>query len=104
MRIVVCYDISDTKRRNEVAKILEGHGYRVQYSVFECDLKKEQLERLQQRLRPLVKGQEWAESTPLGESIRFYSLCADCVKKVTVVGKDLARSLGPVEQVEKRPG
>jgi CRISPR-associated endonuclease Cas2 len=30
----VCYDISDAKRRRRVVRILEGHGYRVQRSVF----------------------------------------------------------------------
>ena len=38
MRTLVSYDISDDKRRRKVCKILEGYGYRVQYSVFECDL------------------------------------------------------------------
>jgi CRISPR-associated protein Cas2 len=40
MRVVVSYDISDDKRRRKVAQIMEGYGYRVQYSVFECDLDK----------------------------------------------------------------
>lgn len=87
MRILVSYDITNDKRRRKVAKIMEGHGYRVQYSVFECDLDAQKLARLQQRLRPLVKED-------LLESIRFYPLSVDCAERVTVLGKDLARQLG----------
>ncbi len=86
MRIVISYDISDNKRRNKVAKLMEGHGYRVQYSVFECDLTKRQLAGLKERLKPLVNENEW-------ESIRFYTLCADCRKNISVLGKDMARQL-----------
>lgn len=92
MRMLISYDISDAKRRNKIAKILEGCGYRVQYSVFECELDARQLMKVQRELRPLVKEREW-------ESVRFYSLCAECASRVTVVGKDMARLLGPVEVV-----
>ncbi|MCP4429188.1 MAG: CRISPR-associated endonuclease Cas2 [Chloroflexi bacterium] len=85
--MVISYDISDDKRRRGVAKIMEGHGYRVQYSVFECDLTVKQLRQLQRRLRPLVKTKEM-------DSIRFYPLPADAVEKIEVMGNDYARSLG----------
>jgi CRISPR-associated protein Cas2 len=87
MRIVVSYDITDDKRRAKVAKIMEGYGYRVQYSVFECDLDDKQLKQLWQRLKPLVSAKEW-------ESVRFYPLYSECAGKVKVLGKDLARFLG----------
>lgn len=89
MRMVVSYDIGSDRRRRKVAEIMEGAGYRVQYSVFECDLDDEGLKRLQQRLRPLV-------SKRAGESVRFYPLCAACRERITVVGHDGARELGPV--------
>ena len=88
MRVIISYDISDTKRRNKIAKILEGHGYRVQYSVFECDLDRKKLAALQKRLKPLVKVSEW-------ESIRIYPLDAASAQKVEVIGKDMARFLQP---------
>ena len=37
-RYIVSYDISDPKRLRKVAKILEGYGSRIQFSVFECPL------------------------------------------------------------------
>lgn len=32
------HDIADNRRRNQLAKVLEGFGYRVQRSVFEAHL------------------------------------------------------------------
>lgn len=89
MRVVISYDVSDDRRRRKVAKIMEGYGYRVQYSVFECDLDADKLRALQQRLRPLI-------SKKLGESVRFYPLCAQCRERVGVIGRDNARELGAV--------
>lgn len=92
MRILVSYDISDDKRRREVAKIMEGAGYRVQYSVFECDLNGKQFKQLQRSLKPLVNPRQF-------ESIRFYPLVAEAAQRVTVLGYDMSRSLGAVEIV-----
>ena len=88
MRIVISYDISDNKRRRKIVKILEGCGYRVQYSVFECDLNPTQLTQLQARLRPMVKTELW-------ESIRFYPLHLDSLALIQVLGKDHGRQLSP---------
>ncbi len=35
MKFVFCYDITDKKVLTKVAKKLEKHGVRVQYSIFE---------------------------------------------------------------------
>lgn len=35
---LICYDVKDDKRRTQLAKLLEQHCERVQYSVFECPL------------------------------------------------------------------
>lgn len=37
MKFIFCYDISSNAIRNKVAKILEKHGIRIQYSIFEID-------------------------------------------------------------------
>ena len=38
--IIIIYDITDNKRRNRMAKFLEGYGVRVQKSAFEARLTK----------------------------------------------------------------
>ncbi len=89
MRVVISYDISDNKRRTKIMKTLEGHGYRVQFSIFECDLTAKKLRELKKELRQYVKTQEM-------DSIRFYPLPVDAVKKISVLGNDMARTLGVV--------
>lgn len=87
MRTVISYDISDDKRRRKVVKVLEGVGYRVQYSVFEAELTTRQYTALKRRLKPLV-----APKTT--DSIRYYRLTADCAALVEVVGTDLSKTVG----------
>ncbi len=77
---IVTYDIPDDKRRRKVAKLLEGFGRRAQYSVFECDLKKEDYNRMKSRLKKLVN--------PRQDNIRFYLISADDVKRRQVWGVD----------------
>ena len=89
MRVIVSYDITDDKRRRKVCKTLEGYGYRVQYSVFECDLTNKQISELKRRLKPHVKGREM-------DSVRFYPLHEDSAKAIVVLGNDMARTLGIV--------
>jgi CRISPR-associated protein Cas2 len=71
MEILVAYDVStETKagrrRLRRVAKVCEAHGERVQKSVFECVLNREQLEILKFRLR--------REMNMAQDSIRIYRL------------------------------
>ena len=89
MRVLVSYDISNDKNRRKVATIMEGHGFRVQYSVFECDISKAQLATLKRRLRPYVRRKD-------EDSVRFYPLPADALDHVSVIGVDLSQTLGNV--------
>ena len=41
MFIVISYDIPDNKRRTKVMKTLKNFGAHVQYSVVECELKRD---------------------------------------------------------------
>jgi len=77
--IVVSYDIPDDKRRTRVMKTLQGYGARVQYSVFECELRPADAERLRTRLRALIDEEQ--------DDVRFYPLCENCLRKTTMLGK-----------------
>ena len=76
MFVVVCYDIPDDKRRNRISEILEGFGERVQFSIFECDIKPENLKKMKEKLTKVLKS---------NDSVRYYYLCGECVQKVGVV-------------------
>lgn len=81
--VVVSYDISDDRRRNRVCKLLKDYGERVQYSVFECMLRPDDLKRLRERLKPLLVLKE--------DDVRFYRLCDTCRRKATVWGRKKRR-------------
>lgn len=51
---VVAYDVTEDKERDRVADVLEGFGFRLQQSVFECRLTRTALERVRQRLEALT--------------------------------------------------
>jgi CRISPR-associated protein Cas2 len=79
MLIVVSYDLPDDRRRTRLADALEDFGVRVQYSVFECLLPPEQVERLRDRMAKLID--------PTADSVRIYRLCQDCVERVEILGQ-----------------
>ena len=76
---LVSYDIPDDKRRTKIAKILLDFGSRVQYSVFEANLKRKQLQDMRARLRKAVVEDE--------DSVRIYALCTQCVGSVEILGQ-----------------
>ncbi len=78
MFIAVSYDIPDDRRRTRVMKALKDFGAHVQYSVFECDIKDEDYRRMRERLNKLIDRKE--------DSVRFYVLCQEDVKKRKVWG------------------
>lgn len=76
---VVSYDIAEDKRRNKIAKVLEGYGKRVQYSVFECRVSLQNMKKLYAQLCDLTQDMEEG-------SILFYPICGSCEKKVMLIG------------------
>lgn len=76
--VVVAYDIPDDRRRLKVAKVLEGHGERLQYSLFECRMTRVQFLKMREKLKDLVFPDE--------DAVSFYFLCAEDVKKIERLG------------------
>jgi len=73
---LVCYDISDDKKRTRTGKLLEQYGERVQKSVFEINMKNSgQLNVLKQDLRLILQDEDYDEA-----NVRFYTLCKNCRK------------------------
>jgi len=91
VRTIVCYDIPQDRRRNRVMKTMEAFGYRVQYSVFECDLDARQLARLRRRLLKLID--------PECDNVRIYRLCQADAEKTIILGLDTTPSRDPVVMV-----
>ena len=84
---VVTYDISDNRIRQKVGDALGAYGRRVNYSVFEIELKsKSQISSLEDELLSLIN--------PKIDSLRFYSVCANCMQRSWSLGEEPA----PFEQ------
>lgn len=91
MFVVVSYDIVDDRRRERVFNALKDFGVKVQYSVFECDLKAKDVLRLQGRLGRLIKPDE--------DKVRFYFLCEACVPRVQVMGVGQVKRVPPFQMI-----
>lgn len=78
MFVVVSYDVSDDRRRLQVAKALTDYGRRVQKSVFECNLDERRFLKLKDTLDRLIDHEK--------DSVRYYHLCPRCRRTVEVSG------------------
>jgi CRISPR-associated protein Cas2 len=76
--VVISYDIPDDKRRTRVCKLLKNYGAHVQYSVFECLLKRRDLQELRRRLAKLLSLDQ--------DNVRLYFLCQDDVARIESLG------------------
>ena len=73
MKYLITYDIENNKRRKKVSDELEAYGYRVNFSVFECELNKTKMKKLIQKLEELIDKKK--------DGLRFYHVCENCVPK-----------------------
>ena len=85
MELLVTYDVNTTtserrRRLRKVAKICEGHGQRVQLSVFECSLTETQTVGFTNRLVKVID--------PTLDSLRIYTLLGSRERFVEVHGRD----------------
>ena len=53
-RYLLCYDVRDDRRLRRTAKVAESWGYRLQYSVFVCDLTEVERSGLERGLRDVL--------------------------------------------------
>lgn len=80
MFCLICFDISDNRKRYRVVKELKGVAVRVQKSVFECpDMKEKRFLELKKKLEKHIEED--------GDSIRYYFLCQGCVPRVEFSGQ-----------------
>lgn len=83
MFVVVSYDIVDDKKRLRIAKLLKGYGERVQKSVFECRLDDRRYLKMKQEIEKII---DWEE-----DGVRYYVLCAGCVRNIDISGIGVVR-------------
>lgn len=67
---LVSYDVHDEKRLRKCAKLMEGYGERVQYSVFRCWMGVLEMERLRWELTERLAPED---------EVMLIPLCSRCV-------------------------
>jgi len=77
MKYVVCFDISDDKKRRIIGDILSEFGVRVQRSVFEIEINKNSLKKILAEIEKYIDKDD---------SIRFYPMHNDTIKKSIFLG------------------
>ncbi|RDI75580.1 cas2: CRISPR-associated endoribonuclease Cas2 [Gaiella occulta] len=66
-RYLLCYDVRDASRLRRTAKVAETWGYRLQYSIFICDLSAMERAWLERSLREVLDlGADYAVLVDLG--------------------------------------
>jgi CRISPR-associated protein Cas2 len=79
-RYIVSYDIADPKRLRSVARVAEGYGYRLQFSVFECLLDALRLEEMKAALNEKIHHvEDQVLFISLGTQEASGSLCIESI-------------------------
>lgn len=79
---IIAYDSPCDRRRRKVAKLLEGYGARVQWSVFECRLRAEEVMALETRLSYLIRPDE--------DSVRLWPVPERSCARILHLGRPAA--------------
>jgi CRISPR-associated protein Cas2 len=86
---LICYDVTDSKRRQRLAKLLDGYGCRVQYSVYEAVLNRVLFDKLAERIESVMDAET--------DRVAIYPLCAACAQKRLAFGQ--AQQAWPGEEI-----
>ncbi|MGH3942479.1 MAG: CRISPR-associated endonuclease Cas2 [Pseudonocardiaceae bacterium] len=79
MIVIVCYDITDDGRREDVAALLSGYGPRVQLSVFECEVRsQDELRKLRAEIRRRIDTLE--------DQVRLYPTTSHTFTERYIIG------------------
>ena len=78
--ILIIYDITDNKRRNRMAKFLEGYGVRVQKSAFEAHLTKRRYVAMLRRAEKIIDYETDSLRTYLLPNNTFINSCGIEIK------------------------
>lgn len=82
--IVIAYDISETKRRNKVAKLLRQYGSPINLSVFECMVTEAQLINFRESIYKLIDSKQ--------DKVVYYRMCLNCYTKITYQPEHMKKS------------
>lgn len=70
---LICYDVRHPKRLRKTAKLLEGYGERVQYSIFRVRVTEHKLQKIRWELSEILFADD---------SLLIIPLCSRCSGKI----------------------
>lgn len=70
---VIAYDIQSDRRRRKVENILKGFGQRANLSVFECEMKEMEFNRVRKEIDSIINART--------DIVLYYPLCKACLGK-----------------------
>ncbi len=91
MLTIIAYDIAHPKRLKKIADTCKDYGARAQYSVFECHLEADQLDRLWQRLTTIANPEE--------DRLVAYPIHGAHADKIRAYGKTMTCNEKPVSYI-----
>lgn len=80
---IIAYDIANTKRLVRIANVCLDYGWRLEKSVFECDLDNGTFEKFWRRLTGIADVAE--------DSLVVIPVCGDCEKRILTLGRHTVR-------------
>lgn len=75
---LVAYDVTDARRLRKVSAICKDYGFRIEYSIFECDLEERVFQEFWERLLKQIDPKE--------DRLISYRICAECVANIRSAG------------------
>ncbi len=88
---MICYDIAEDRSRRCMEKLLYGFGEKVNFTVFECQLKTAQFDRIWYEMTKFIN--------PETDSLRAYPLCTWCEERVVFQGRGRKPGL-PIDWIQ----
>lgn len=77
---VIAYDIASDHRRQQVVKLIERLGVRINWSVFECMLTFSQVKNLKESLLTIIHHQK--------DTVVVYPICRECYAKTVYLPEE----------------
>ena len=87
-KALIIYDIIDDKKRNRMAKFLEGYGVRVQKSAFEARITQKNFNEMLKRATKIIdatKDSLRAYLLPNGSYIQHWGLSVNCPQNTIII-------------------
>ena len=92
-RIIIAYDITDNKTRRLLVKILDKYGVRLQMSIFEFLITKQQFEKLKSEITNFYFKAQSAKKHKNSKTLKIFivPICGSCFESKKMFGLEFSQ-------------